>query len=122
MEDHDETTEYSAMFEDDILLLQTDWDDLLKNKVKIDSWKELNNNDVKIHVNKAKDEIMDQLEKEIIAVKLMMDESLGSHMNITVEEVSQLCFGRNGVVCKYFVHQNVLFLSDHGNFASFAGT
>ena len=103
MEDHDETTEYSAMFEDDILLQQTDWDNLLKNKVKIDSWKELSNNDIKIHANKAKDEIMDQLEKEIIAVKLIMDKSLGSHMSITVEEVLQLYFEQNGIICKYFV-------------------
>ena len=47
------------MFKDDILLQQIDWDNLLKNKVKIDSWKELNNNDIKIHINKAKDKIMD---------------------------------------------------------------
>ena len=52
----------------------------------------------------------------------MMDESLGSHINITVEEVSQLYFGRNGVVCKYFVQQNVPFLSDYENFSSFIGT
>ena len=76
---------------------------MLKNKVKIDSWKELNNNDIKIDVNKAKDEIMDQLEKEIIAVKLIMDKSLGSHMSITVEEVLQLYFEQNGIICKYFV-------------------
>ena len=80
MEDHDETTEYSAMFEDDILLLQTDWDDLLKNKVKIDSWKELNNNDIKIHVNKAKDEIMDQLEKIL------------KKENLNVKQIKQVLF------------------------------
>ena len=91
------------MFKDDILLQQIDWDNLLKNKVKIDSWKELSNNDIKIHANKAKDEIMDQLEKEIIAVKLIMDKSLGSHMSITVEEVLQLYFEQNGIICKYFV-------------------
>ena len=122
MDDHDETPECSTMFEDDVLLQQTDWDDLLNNKIKIDSWKELNNNNVKTHVNKAKDKIMDQLEKETIAVKLMMDESLGSHMHITVEEVLQLYFGRNGVAHKYFVQQNVPFLSDYENFASFIGT
>ena len=53
--------------------------------MKFDSWKELNNNNIKMHVNKAKDKIMDQLEKEMVTVKLMMHESLGSHINITVE-------------------------------------
>ena len=122
MEENDEATGYSAMFEDDILLKQTDWDHLLSKKVKFNSWKELKNNNIIIHVNKAKDELMDQLEKEMVTVKLMMNESLSSHINITVEEVSELNFGWNEVVYKYFVQQNVPFLSSHGNFASFIGT
>ena len=122
MEEQDEATGYSAMFEDDILLQQTDWDHLFRNKVKLDSWKELNNNNIKTHVNKAKDEIMDQLENEMVTVKLMIDESLGSHINMTVEEISESYFGRNGVACNFFVQQNVPFLSDYGNFSSFVGT
>ena len=58
-----EYTGYSAMFDDDIILQQTDWDHLLRNKVKFDKWKELDHNNVKIHVSKAKDEVLDQLEK-----------------------------------------------------------
>ena len=106
MEESDESTGYSVMFDDDVLLQQTDQDYLLSNKVKFDHWKELDHNNVKMHVNKAKDKILDQLEKEMCAVKLMIDESLGSHNTITLEEVSESCFGRNGVVCKFFLKKN----------------
>ena len=98
MEESDESTDYSAIFDDDILLQQTYWDHLLRNKMKIDKWKELNHNNIKIHVNKEKDEMLDHLEKETYTDKLMMDKSLGSDNNITLEEVSELCLGRNGVL------------------------
>ena len=65
-----------------------DWDCLLSNKVKFDNWKELCHNNIKTHVNKAKDEMIDQLEKETCTVKLITDESLGSHNTVTLEEVS----------------------------------
>ena len=55
-------------------------------------------------------------------VKLMVDENLGFHINISVEEVSEFCFGLNGAVCKYFVQQNVQFLSNYGKILSFVGT
>ena len=59
-----ESTSYSAMFDDDSLLQQKHWYHLLSSKVKIDNWKELDNNNIKIHVNKSKEELLDQLEKE----------------------------------------------------------
>ena len=64
MEECDESTSYSAMFDDDALLQQKDRDHLLSSKVKIHSWKELDNNDIKMHVNKSKDEILNQLENQ----------------------------------------------------------
>ena len=64
---------------------------------------------------------MDQLEKEAIAAKLMMGERMGSHMSITVGEVLQLRFRRNGVALKHFAQQSISFLSDYENFASFIG-
>ena len=59
MEESDESTGYSAMFDDDILLQQTVWDCLLSNKVKFYNWKELDHNNIITHVNKAKDKMPD---------------------------------------------------------------
>ena len=53
------STGCSVMFEDDTLLQQTDWDYLPSNKVKFDNWKELDNNNIKTHASKAKDETLD---------------------------------------------------------------
>ena len=119
MEESDEYSGYITMFDDDILLTQTNWDYLLSKKVPLDNWKELENNKINIHANTSKDEMLDQFEKEICAVKLMIEESLGLHNSITLEEVSELWFGRNGVVCKSFVQQNAPILSDYDNFTSF---
>ena len=63
MKKSDESTSYSAMFDDDIMLAQNDWDHLLNNKVSVSNWKELDNSDIKIHFNKVKDEMLDQLKK-----------------------------------------------------------
>ena len=63
MEKSDESTGNTTMFDDDVLLTQTDWDLLLSNNVPLHNWKELDNNKIKIHFNKAKDEMLDQLEK-----------------------------------------------------------
>ena len=54
MEEYDGSTGYSVMFEDGILLPKPDWDYLLNNKVILDNWKELDNNNNKIHANKPK--------------------------------------------------------------------
>ena len=90
MEESDEYSGYITMFDDDILLTQTNWDYLLSKKVPLDNWKELENNKINIHANTSKDEMLDQFEKEICAVKLMIEESLGLHNSITLEEVSEL--------------------------------
>ena len=63
MEESNYSTGCNDMFDDDTLSQQADWDHLLRNKVKFDKWKELDHNNVKIHVSKAKDEVLDQLEK-----------------------------------------------------------
>ena len=63
MEEFDESTDYSAMFDDDILLQKTDWDCLFRNKVKFDSWKESHHNGIKTHVGEAKGNMLEQLEK-----------------------------------------------------------
>ena len=52
----------------------------------------------------------------------MIEESLGFHVSVTLEEISKLCFGRNGVACKHSIRQNVPFLSKHDNFSSFIDT
>ena len=76
MEESYESTGCSAMFDDEILLHQTDWDQLFRNKVKFDSQKELDHNNIKTHVSEAKDEMLDQLEKQACTVKLMVNEIL----------------------------------------------
>ena len=98
------------MFEDNILLQKMHWDYLLSNKLKFDHWKGLDHNSIKMHVSKAKDEMLDKLEKETCTVKLMMDECLGSYNTVTLEEVSQLHFGCNGVVCKHCLKKCSIFI------------
>ena len=121
MEESDESTGYSTIFDDYVLLQQTDWDHLLNKKVKIDSQKELDNNDIKTHVNEAKDKMMDQLEKQTCTVKLMMDESLGSHINISAEEVSEFHFGRSGqsvdILCNKMFHFYQIMIFFHLSYA-----
>ena len=51
------------MFDDDVLLTQMDWDYLSSNKAPLHDWKESDNDEIKMHVNKAKDEILDPFEK-----------------------------------------------------------
>ena len=43
-----------------------------------------------MHVNKAKDEEIDQLKKYVRTVQLITEESFGLHYSITIEEVSEL--------------------------------
>ena len=64
--------------------------------MKLDNWRELDYNNIKMHVSKVKDDMLDQLEKETRAVKLMIEESLGSHNAITLEEASELSLDREG--------------------------
>ena len=72
------------MFDDDILLTQTDWYFLSSRKVQFDNWKELDNNKIKAHVNKVKDYSSDKFEKEACAEKIMTEESFGLHNSITL--------------------------------------
>ena len=51
------------MFDDDIILSKTDLENLLKIKVPIKNWKELDSNNLKIHTSKAKYELLHQLDK-----------------------------------------------------------
>ena len=62
-----------------------------------------------MHASKVKDKMIDQLEKEAHAVKLMIEESLGCQNTITLEEVSELNFGQIRVVYKGLLQQNAPF-------------
>ena len=64
MEESNYSTGCSDMFDNDALSQQADWDHLLRNKVKFDKWKNLEDKNVKTHMRKSKDEMLDQLEKE----------------------------------------------------------
>ena len=86
------------MFDDDDMLMQKGWDCLLSDKVSSDNWKDLDNNKIIIHASKAKEEMLDQFDKEARTVKLMMEESLGFHNSVALEEVSALFFERSRVV------------------------
>ena len=59
MEESDKSTGYIAMFDDNVLLIQMDWDCLSSNKAPLDDWKGLDNDKINMHVNKTKDEMLD---------------------------------------------------------------
>ena len=82
----------------------------------------MNCNVIKIHMNKAKDEMLDQLDKEICVVRKMVEDKIGQRESCTVEEISNLYFDNTGVVCKYFAQREVPYLSDYDTFTKFIGT
>ena len=64
-----ESDEHSASLEVNALLPQMDWDQFLKSKVPLEDWKEIDSNGTTIHVSRTKYEMLDYLDKEMIAVK-----------------------------------------------------
>ena len=78
----------------------------------------MGNSDIRIRMSKAKDETLYQLDKEKIVVKKMLEESLGSKASLSLEEILELCFGRNGTIYKYFTHLNA---GEHHDFSSLEG-
>ena len=57
MEESNDSTGFSAMFSDNYLLQQPDWDYLLRNKLKFENLTELSHDNIKKHVRKLKDEM-----------------------------------------------------------------
>merc|ERR1719189_2410996 len=58
-------------------------------------------------MNKAKDEMLDQLDKEMCAVRKTVEDKIGLQESYSVEEISKMYFSDTGVV--YFLqnlHQN----------------
>ena len=73
MDEIDECHDYYIVFDDDYILSKTDWDSVLSDSASTKKWKEMNCNIFKIHImNKAKDEMLDQLDKEICVVRKMV--------------------------------------------------
>ena len=76
MDEIDECHDYYSMFDDDYILSKTDWDSVLSDSDSMKKQKEMNCNIFKIHINKAKDEILDQLEKEIYMIRKMVEDKI----------------------------------------------
>merc|ERR1719410_3370573 len=73
-------------------------------------------------MNKAKDEMLNQLNKEMCAVRKMVEDKIGLQESYSVEEISKMYFGDTGVVYKYFLQNEVPHLSNYETFAKFIGT
>ena len=122
MDEIDESHDYYSLFDDDYILSKTDWESVLSDSASTKKWKEMDCNTIKIHMNKAKDEMLDQLDKEMCAVRKMVEDKIGLQESYSVEEISKMYFGDTGVVYKYFLQNEVPHLSNYETFAKFIGT
>ena len=122
MDEIDESNDYHSLFDNNCILSKTDWESALSDSTSAKKWKEMDCDTIKIHMNKAKDEMLDQLDKEICAVRKMVENKIGPQESYSVEEISKMHFGDTGVVHKYFLQNEVSHLSNYESFAKFIGT
>ena len=119
MEEISSDTEYYSVFNDNHLLSKTSWSYVVDNKVDITKWKNVEHNNIKIHINKAKNELYDQIEKEICTIRKIVEENTGICKCYNVKDISKIYFGKNRVMHKHFMSRNVPNLSEYTIFSKF---
>ena len=122
MEEISSDTKYYSVFNNNHLLSKTNWSYMVDYKVDITKQKNVKNNDIKIHINKAKNELYDQIEKEICTVRKIVEENTVIYEYYNVKDISKIYFGKNRVMHKHFISQNVPYLSEYTNFLKFIRT
>ena len=104
----DESAKCSHMIDCSTLLSQVYWDHHVKSNVPLENCKHMVSSDIKSLESKAKDKMLDQLEKEVAAIKTL-EESVGSKASLSIEEISELCVWAEWRVLQIFTQKILLF-------------
>ena len=74
-----------------------------------------------MHRSKAKNELFDQLHKEVLTARKIIGDKIGFREQPALEDTSEIYFVESAAMLKYLVSTNDPFLSARNNFSIFIG-